>query len=171
MWERGNSMSAKAIVYTSNTGYTERYAKMLGEKTGLPVYALKEVGKKLEKGTPIIYLGWLMAGSVKGYNKAAKKYEVCAVCGVGLSDTGAMQEDVRKAHNLPGEMPVFTVQGGMDLDKLRGINKMMIQMLTKSMTSKKDRTEGEDRMVYLLQNGGDYVSEEHLTAVLEWYNK
>ena len=68
-------------------------------------------------------------------------------------------------------MPVFTVQGGMDLDKLRGINKMMIQMLTKSMTSKKDRTEGEDRMVYLLQNGGDYVSEEHLTAVLEWYNK
>ena len=27
-----------AIVYTSNTGYTEKYAGILGEKTHLPVF-------------------------------------------------------------------------------------------------------------------------------------
>ena len=30
-------MEPNAIVYTSNTGYTAQYAKLLGEKTGLPV--------------------------------------------------------------------------------------------------------------------------------------
>ena len=34
-------MEIRAIVYTSNTGHTEKYARMLGEKTGLPVYSLE----------------------------------------------------------------------------------------------------------------------------------
>lgn len=32
----------KAIVYTSNTGTTAEYAKLIGEKTGLPVYSFEE---------------------------------------------------------------------------------------------------------------------------------
>ena len=30
----------KAIVYTTNAGSTEQYAKLLAQKTGLPVYSL-----------------------------------------------------------------------------------------------------------------------------------
>ena len=37
----------QAIVYTSNTGYTAEYARMLGEKTGLPVLTLNEAKKSL----------------------------------------------------------------------------------------------------------------------------
>ena len=40
----------KAIVYTSNAGHTAAYAKLLGDKTGLPVYALEEAVKKIPKG-------------------------------------------------------------------------------------------------------------------------
>ena len=32
-------MKPTAIVYTSNTGYTAEYARLLGQGTGLPVYA------------------------------------------------------------------------------------------------------------------------------------
>ena len=71
----------KAIVYTSNTGYTGEYAKLLGEETRLPVYSLSDARKSLETGSEIIYLGWLMAGTVKGYPKAAKLFRVSAVCG------------------------------------------------------------------------------------------
>ena len=53
----------QAIVYTSNTGYTAEYARMLGEKTGLPVLTLDEAKKSLPARAPILYLGWLMAGS------------------------------------------------------------------------------------------------------------
>ena len=56
----------KAIVYTSQTGHTQRYAQMLAERTGVPAYSLKEAGKSLRRGEEIFYMGWLMAGTVKG---------------------------------------------------------------------------------------------------------
>ena len=57
-------MNIKAIVYTSNTGYTAEYARLLGEKTGLPVYSLEEAKQNLTERTEIVYLGWLMASMV-----------------------------------------------------------------------------------------------------------
>lgn len=160
-------MKPTAIVYTSNTGHTEAYARLLGKCTDLPVYPLED--KSLAKGTSVLYLGWLFAGNVKGYKKAAKRYDIRAVCGVGLCDTGALLTQVRKAISLPEQIPLFTVQGGMDHAKLKGIHKFMINMLTKSIASKADRSEGEDRMLSLLQKGGYYVCEENLSAVLDWY--
>ncbi len=162
-------VNLKAIVYTSNTGYTERYAKLLGELTGLEVYSLDNCDV-LDKRSPIIYMGWLMAGSVKGYKKAAKKYNIRAICAVGLCDTGSYDENVRMHCKIGEDVAAFSIQGGMDINKLKGMNRSMINMLTRFMDKKKDRTEDEDRMLYLLKTGGDYVSEENLKAVLEWYN-
>lgn len=161
-------MNVQAIVYTSNTGYTARYAALLAEAAALPAYTLDTALKQLPAGTPVLYLGWLMAGSVKGCKKAARRFSVKAVCGVGLGDTGAQDEAVRKAHALPAEFPVFTLQGGMDLNRLSGPYKFAIKMLTKAMAGKKDRTPDEDRMLALLQSGGDYVSPGHLAGVLAW---
>ena len=73
-----------AIVYTSNTGFTAQYAKLLGEKLCLPVYPLNTAEEELAAGTEILYLGWLMAGKVKGYKQAAKRYRIAVVCGVGM---------------------------------------------------------------------------------------
>ena len=164
-------MNAKAIVYTSNTGYTARYAVILSEKLELPAHTLAEAKKTLNAGTPIIYMGWLMAGSVKDCKKAAKRFDIQAVVGVGLGDTGAQDDAARKACALPAEVPVFTVQGGMDINKLKGLYKLIIKMLTKVMAGKKDATPGERRMAELLSSGGDFVSEKELSAVLAWAEK
>lgn len=161
----------KVIVYTSNTGHTAAYSKILGAKIGLPVYALNEAAKKLQKGTEIIYLGWLFANNIKGYKKATKKYKISAICAVGLCDTGTAVAEVRKANSISEETPLFTMQGGMDKTKLHGINKVMINMLTKGMDSKKDRTEDDERMLYLLKNDQNYVSEENITAFMKWYKQ
>ena len=77
----------QAIVYTSNTGYTAEYARMLGEKTGFPVLTLNEAKKSLPVRAPILYLGWLMAGSIKGCGAAIRRFSPRAVCGVGLTLT------------------------------------------------------------------------------------
>ena len=161
----------KVIVYTSNTGHTAEYSKMLGAKIGLPVYSLKEAAKKLQKGTEIIYLGWLFANNIKGYKKATKKYKISAICAVGLCDTGTAVAEVRKANSISEETPLFTMQGGMDKTKLRGINKFMINMLTKGLSSKKERTENDERMLELLTHDKNYVSEENITAFMKWFNE
>ena len=161
----------KVIVYTSNTGHTAEYSKMLGAKIGLPVYALNEAAKKLQKGTEIIYLGWLFANNIKGYKKATKKYKISAICAVGLCDTGTAVAEVRKANSISEETPLFTMQGGMDKTKLRGINKFMINMLTKGLSSRKERTENDERMLELLTHDKNYVSEENIIAFVKWFNE
>ena len=123
----------------------------------------------------VIFLGWLMAGKVQGYKKAAKRYNIAAVCGVGMGATGSQLQDVQKANILPPSMPVFTLQGGFDMKRLRGIYKLMMTIMSKTagkmLSEKKDRTPDEDDMLDLLLNGGNRVSEENLAAVLDWYQK
>ena len=66
-WE--GSIFMEAIVYTSNTGTTKEYAELLGSKLSLPVYSLNEAKTNLKADSEIIYLGWIMASSIKGYKK------------------------------------------------------------------------------------------------------
>ncbi len=160
----------KAIVYTSATGHTERYAGILGEIMGLPVCTLAEAEKQVSPGEEILYLGWLFANTIKGYKKAAGKYRVSAVCAVGLCDTGTAVPAVRKANDIPDAVPLFTMQGGMDKTKLRGVNRFMIRMLIRMMDKKKDKTEDDKRMIYLLNNDRDYVCKENTKAFAEWYS-
>lgn len=168
-------MKPNSIVFTSNTGYTREYAALLGEKTGLPVYSLEEAGQRLAPGNTILYLGWLMAGKIQGYAKASARYHVAAVCGVGMGATGSQIADVRKANGLTAELPVFTLQGGFDITRLRGVYKLMMTVMTKTlgrkMAEKTDRTQEEDDMLELLTHGGSRVCVENLAKVVDWYRK
>lgn len=164
-----------AILYTSQTGFTAEYAKLLGEKTGLPVASLKEAGTVAKPGAEIIYLGWIMAGSVKDYKKAAKTYQVRAVLGVGMSKSGTETGDIRRGIGLPDSIPLFTLQGGLNLAGLRGPSKWIMTSITKGqakkLSEKTDRTPDDDDMLDLNLNGGSRVSLENLAPVLDWYGQ
>ena len=166
-------MKPSAIVYTSNTGFTAQYASLLGGETGLPVYSLEDASKSLPQSSPVVYLGWLTAGKVQGYDKAVTKFNLQALCAVGMAKSGSQMEDVRKSNNLPQGLPLFTLQGGFDLKKLRGVYKLMMLVMSKTvakkLAAKPDRTPDEEDMLDLFQNGGNRVSLENLRPVLAWY--
>lgn len=165
----------RAIVYTTNAGSTEQYAKLLAQKTGLPVYSLSEAKKALPVGTEIIYLGWIMASTVKGYADAAKRYSICAVCAVGMGQTGTQGDVVRKKNAISHKIPLFTLQGNFDVEKLHGMYRLMMQMMVKfagkGLSEKTDRTPEEDDMLDMMLHGGNRVCEENLQAVWDWYEK
>ena len=161
----------KAIVYTSNTGSTARYAKLLGRETGLPVYASET--RNLPAGAEIIYLGWIMAGEIKGYKKAARQYTVQAVCGVGMGQTGTQVMEVRKKNAIPDSIPLFTLQGNFRMDRLHCVYKLMMGVMVKTagkvLAGKTNRTVEEDDMLDMMLHGGDRVRPENLSDVLNWY--
>lgn len=165
----------KAIVYKSQTGHTKQYAEILGGKTNLPVYELNTAAKELSRATEIIYLGWLMAGTVKGYKKAVKLFAVKAVCGIGMSGGDSQLADMRKANHISDSMPVFYLQGGFELDKLHGIYKLMMKTMKSTvgngLADKENRTPEEDAMLDLLLHGGNLVSADNLTQLLAWYGE
>ena len=164
-------MKPTAIVYSSNTGHTRKYALLLGEQIGLPAYSLEEAGSQLSGGSPVIYLGWLHASHVKGYAKAARRFDLRAVCAVGLCDTGTLTDQVRNATYIPEGIPLFTLQGGIDRSRLKGMDKLMISMLTKGLSSQKQRSAQDERMLELLSRDESYVSLENIAEVLRWYRE
>ena len=164
-------MKPTAIVYTSNTGHTRQYALLLGEQIGLPAYSLEDAGSHLSGGSPVIYLGWLHASHVKGYAKAARRFDLRAVCAVGLCDTGTLTDQVRKATSIPVDIPLFTLQGGIDRGRLKGMDKLMISMLTKGLASQKHRSAQDERMLELLSRDESYVGPDNLSEILQWCRK
>lgn len=165
----------KAIIYTTNTGSTAQYAKMLAEQTGLPAFSMEEAKSKVEAESEIIYLGWIMAAKVKGYKAAAKKYKIRAVCAVGMERTGTRTEQIREKTSVPVEIPLFTLQGNFDVKKLRGIYRLMmnlmVKMVTKKLGAKTDRTQQENEMLEIMLHGGEKVCAENLGEVISWYKK
>ena len=164
----------EAIIYTTNTGSAEQYAKILAQETGLPAYSMKEAQKKIRPGVDVICLGWIMAGTIKGYSASVRHYQVQAVCAVGMGRTGTQTDAVRKKNCIPGECPLFTIQGNFDVNKLHGMYRMMMELMIrtagKALAGKKDRTAEEDDMLDMMLRGGERVRRENLMEVLEWYH-
>lgn len=163
-----------AIVYTSNTGYTAEYARILSEETKLPVFSLARAIKELPKGSDIIYLGWIMANYVKGFRKAAKNFNLCAVCGVGMMKSESRIDAIRTASGLPENLRLFSLQGGFDIQKLHGIYKMLMKMMRKAIvkdiSQKVKKTPEELEILKMMQDGGSLVCRENLADVLAWFH-
>ncbi|HHU89433.1 MAG TPA: hypothetical protein GXZ22_00055 [Clostridiaceae bacterium] len=162
----------QAIVYESKTGNTKRYAEILGQKTGLPVYSHKEASRHLNRQDEIIYLGWLFASIIKGYKKAAEHYDVKAVCGVGMRRAGeeALKDMIKQNHI--SDPNAFYLQGGYDVNKLSGIYKFMMKMMSKvilkEIEKKETKTDEDLETIDMINNGRSLVKVENLASILEW---
>ena len=161
-----------AIVYTSESGFTAQYAKLLGEAAGLPVYTLREAAA-LPAHSSVVYLGWLMAGAVKGCKKAQRRLCVKAICAVGMGAPGSQTpESIAQQNHLAAQCNVFYLQGGYAPERLHGIYKFMMQTLAKSVSEKlakkTQRTPEENDMLDMMQHGRDCVKKENLSPVLQW---
>ena len=160
-------MTASAIVYTSATGFTARYAQLLSRKAGLPCLAL-ERAKELPAGTGVVYLGWLCAGGIKGLKKARKRLAVRAVCAVGMAPASSEVVNKLAGQNHLEGLPFFYLRGGYAPEKLPGPYKLMMAPMTKAVAGHPPKDENEAAMQEAFRHGGDWVDEGALAPVLAW---
>lgn len=161
------------IVYSSNTGYTEQYAKLLGKALDMPSYQLGNV-PECHKGAEVIYLGWLFAGSIVGYKKCAHKYRVRCVAGVGMSPPSAERASgLRAAMKIPDSVAVFYLQGGFDITKLKGPMKLIMKVKCREiagrLSAKPELNEAEQATYEMTQHGASCVGTENLAEIIAWY--
>lgn len=157
--------TAEALVYTSATGSTRRYAELISRATGLPAYDLS-LGLGPDKGRPVLYLGWLCAGGIKGLKKARKRYDVRAVCAVGMAEPEAEYTKKLAEDNKLGATPIFYLRGGYDPDKLTGIYRLMMKPMVKMVAKAPAEDEQAAAMKEAFVQGGDWVTEEQIVPVL-----
>ena len=157
------------IVYESKTGFTKKYADMLGAKTRLEVFPTKEISK-INQDNEVVFLGWMKAGKIQGLNKL-RKCNVKAVCGSGTGRTAEPDTETVIVRNKIEGIPFFYLRGGcFPVKKLKGMDKIMMSMFLKMLKGRKDKDERLDEAITNIEEGFDGVNEENLWPVLEWLN-
>ena len=151
------------------------YRKEIERRRTFAIISHPDAGKTTLTEKLLLYGGAIqMAGSVKGYAEAAKRYRVRAACGIGMGQTGTQTDSVRKKSAISADIPLFTLQGNFDVKKLHGVYRPMMEIMVKtagkSLAAKKDRTPEEDGMLDMMLHGGERVKQENLSAVLDWYH-
>lgn len=161
-------MKVEAIVYSSMTGFTAQYAKMLAQKTGIPAYELSQANQ-VKAQAPVLYMSWLMAGTLVDYRKAAAQLNVVAACSVGLNATAEQVLATKKSTKIPDAVPLFALQGGYCPEKLAGMYKFMMKIVTKVLIKKisalPNKGTSEEQLIHVLKNGGSFVKEENLQEI------
>ncbi len=154
------------IVYETNTGSTERYAKMLSEKLGVPAIKMTE---QVNPNEDVIFMSWVMAGTLQNYAKAKELYSnIKAVCAVGMfSDEGKKAELIEK-NAITEEF--FILPGAFNVNKLTGLYKMMMGMAMKMIKGKlKESNDPKAKeMLEKFDEGFDMVDESNLEKVIEY---
>lgn len=157
----------KAIVYTTNTGHTLEYARMLSKRLNVPYYSVNEAKAKLNEDDEIIYLGWVCASRISGLSNVRTKYNINCVGAVGLYPYDENNIDMMKKANGLNE-PLFYLRGGLDYTKLKGIKRLVLQMVGKVM-GKGDKPENKE-MAEIFKNGVNFVSEKNLDPIIKHIN-
>lgn len=160
------------IVYTSETGFTEEYAKTLAKAMEVPVYSLEDAYQGLEEGREIFYLGWMMAGRVKEFEKASKKFKVAGLCGVGIRpDVDTMVGTLAKVYHMKEEQ-VFYLPGGYHPERLKGSKKvaltMVLSLLRSKIRSQSVITPEERKLLLVFSKGGSLAQTAYLEPVEQW---
>lgn len=154
-----------AIVYTSNSGSTERYAKMLAEKTGFPCAELSKADFSAD--SEIVYLGWVMAGDIQGLAEARKRFgSLKAVVAVGMMPSEKSKAEAKEKNSVTE--PFYYLPGEFNLKKLKGMYKMMMGMMLRMMKgkAKESKDPDEQKAVELFEKGFDGVKEENLDPLV-----
>lgn len=169
------------IIYTSQTGFTKKYADWLAQKTGGDLLDLKDAQKKndafFEDYEAIVYGGWVMAASVvkvKWFlNKAASwKGKKLAIYCVGGSPNDNPDVEVMLKNLLTDEqreyIRAFYCQGGFNYERMNAPSRLAMKMFVSALKKKKDPTEEEKIMTEMVAKSYDISDEKYLEPVIEY---
>ena len=163
------------IVFKSHTGHTEQYAKLLGKQLNMEVYDIADINEI--KGQEAIFFGWVCVGKIQGLNKAERNLKVKAIVAVGISDdTQTTILNLAKQNRIE-DRELFFLQGGVDLDMLKGFKKWIITMVLKGQAKEEiklnklaDRKPERDWDA-ILEKGFSMVDKENLNVITKWHKQ
>lgn len=65
------------------------------------------------------------------YIKYRKHSRVCTINGKGIESSSTQLKEVRDKNTIPQRIPLFTLQGNFDVQKLHGVYRFMMNVMVK----------------------------------------
>ena len=168
------------IIYTSQTGFTKKYAGWIAKRQKADVITAEELKKKTDKELDaydtVIYGGWAAMGKIVKadlfYARAREwKDKTLAVFCVGAADADEPnnQASLKKAvpEDLKDSVPLFYFPGGLNYSKMNLYSKMMMKAYAAML--KKDASKKE--IGELCSHSFDHSDEKYIEPLIRWIDE
>ena len=169
------------VIYTSQTGFTKRYAEWISEELDADIYELKDVKKKtndfFETYEAIIYAGWCMAGMVVKvkwfFERAAYwKNKKLSIVAVGASPNDNPEVDEFLNNLLTDEqrplIKAFYCQGGINYDKMKFSSRTAMKMFANSLKKNKNSSEDDRKKGEMISRSYDISDKRFIDPVVDY---
>lgn len=164
------------VIYTSQTGFTKRYAEWIAQAAGAELRTLPQAKKMDLSGYgAIVFGGWACAGGIRGISWFKKHIgqwkgkKLIAFC-VGASPADNPEIETALNQNFTPEerkaAHVFYCPGGMNYAKMPAPSRMMLKLFYKTLQAKKDKTEQERMMMKVLLTSYDISDKAYIKPIL-----
>ncbi|MGN0160447.1 MAG: flavodoxin domain-containing protein [Lachnospiraceae bacterium] len=169
------------IVYSSQTGFTQRYARWLSEELDAETISLADAKKKnrdyFEGADAIIYGGWAMGGKIvnvewfAGNIPAWKGKKLALFCvGASPNDTPDVEASIQNALTSEEQKyaKAFYCQGGLSYEKMKFPYKLAMKAFASMMRNKKDANEQEKVMGEMISHSYDIADKKYIEPIMKY---
>lgn len=169
-----------AVVYTSTTGFTQKYAKWIAEALDSDCLALKDMKKEdFAEYDFFVYGGSLHAVGINGLKAFKERMETLEnpkwiVFAVGATPVKDDVVPLLMSENLTKEeqkrIKLFYFRGGFDYDALKFKDKLMMLLLKLKIKMKpqKDRTPDEKGMINVYDQRTDFSQKKSIEGLIDY---
>lgn len=164
------------IIHNSHTGFTQRYAELIGKELGCPVCALKGVPSDLSQCDIVVFGSRLHAGIFDGWKKARKLLAQRGAKKLVLFATGAMpneaEDQIQKVweQNLTPEerqtIPHFYMQAGLCYEKMGSTDRAMMKVAAWAMACKRAKTAEDQAFQNAIASSYDISDPKYIQPIV-----
>lgn len=169
------------VIYTSQTGFTKRYAEWLADAAGADCLELARAKScDLSEYEAIIFGGWVCAAGISkiGWfkenieNWPGKKLAVFCVGGSPIESPDIAPLLERSFTSAERErVKAFYCPGGFNYEKMPVPSKLMMKLFSAALKAKKDKTESEEEMAKMISKSYDISDKKYILPILKYLNE
>ena len=172
----------KIIIYKSKTGFTRRYADWIGEALNCEVVEYKDFSiSTIGRYDFIIYGSRIHAGRVDGLKKIKELIKQNPKTNLIAFSTGGtpieaieVVDKIWRNSLTESELisiPHFYMQAGLNYEKMKFSDRLIMKTLSEIMGRKKDKNEAEAGCENAIVSSYDISSKEHIKPLIEHFEK
>lgn len=166
-----------AVIFNSQTGFTQKYAKWISEAAGADCFELESAKKQnFDQYDAIVFGSWACAGSISkiswfksNINKWPDK-TLIVFC-TGGSPSGNPEIETFLSNNFTEaerkKVRTFYCPGGFNYEKMPAGSKLMMKMFRKMMGAKKDKTEADTEMLKMISHSYDISDKKYIEPIVK----
>ena len=162
------------ILYTSQTGSTQKYAEDIASSIGGDVFPSKKFKwKNLKNYDTVVFGGWVRGGKIQGLDDFLSHYDDMEDKNVLIFSSGMSytNDQTRKEMISANVLDIYHVRyyqlrGSFDFNKLGTVNKMMFNMGIKQLSADPNQAAVVSMMETVKETPIEYYDDDGINRIL-----